>query len=951
MSSVARKLLQVQPSAADDTGDDDFANVVLLLDGDGTSGDDNNTFTDSGSLGGTVTESGDVVQGSFSPYGDNWSVYFENDTAFMQSDTGIDVASSNFTIEMWVWVTANDMRFCSQNNTGSTNFFLGTNTSGNLAWDVPTGNDIYSTSASGGIMDYVLPLNQWVHVAAVREGTGSNQLKMYADGVLVAQGTDSSGHGTGRKINIAGGRGNNANYDGYISNFRFVVGSAVYTSAFTPPTAPLTNITNTKLLACQSNRFIDNSSTGDTFTLNLDTGLPKVTPFSPFKDDDARDITTDGGSANFNQNDLLTIADNSALDVSGAMTAEAWIYVNDFPDGNVGATGQGFVITRWVASGNQRSWGIFLGNNGQISFYVSNTGGASYTISSSATGAIGQHQWHHIAISWDGSNQRLFIDGDLKVTTANTSGPFSTASAPFCANALNTNLTGSNMDMYIADARYFPDKCLYTASFAVPTAPLGNLAGTENTLNNVEYENKSFSVVSQETNPQGVRFKSDGTKMYVVGNTGNDVMQYSLSTAWDVSTASFDSVTLSVGSQDGTPNGLAFSSDGTKLYITGNVNNRIFQYDLSTAWDLSTASYASKSLLTSTAAGSGPIEPFMRSNGTDFYYLDNDDDTVYQYTLSTANDISTASYASKSVSVASQETTPTGLTFSSDGTKMFVCGQVGDDVNQYTLSTAWDVSTASFDNIRFAFNTQAINPAGIDLKPDGTKLYMISNAGDAVYQYNLTSSVTPTVLLNFQDAGIYDRTGINNLDTVGNAQIDTAVVKYGTGSIEFDGTGDGLSSPETTSFGFGSGDFTIEAWAYLTTNGVFNNIVSAGVDSANGYRLDISTSNNLRFLAYIGSWTTVITGSTSLATGQWYHLAVTRNGNNFNLWVDGSSDATTVSNSGTIADPTTKIEVGAVTTNSLNRSFNGYLDDVRVTKGIARYTSNFTAPTAAHGKF
>jgi hypothetical protein len=168
---------------------------------------------------------------------------------------------------------------------------------------------------------------------------------------------------------------------------------------------------------------------------------------------------------------------------------------------------------------------------------------------------------------------------------------------------------------------------------------------------------------------------------------------------------------------------------------------------------------------------------------------------------------------------------------------------------------------------------------------------------------------------------------------------------------EFDGTGDGLSSPETTSFGFGSGDFTIEAWAYLTTNGVFNNIVSAGVDSSNGYRLDINTSNNLRFLAYIGSWTTVITGSTSLATGQWYHLAVTRNGNNFNLWVDGSSDATTVSNSGTIADPTTKTEVGAVTTNSLNRSFNGYLDDVRVTKGIARYTSNFTAPTAAHGKF
>ena len=138
----------------------------------------------------------------------------------------------------------------------------------------------------------------------------------------------------------------------------------------------------------------------------------------------------------------------------------------------------------------------------------------------------------------------------------------------------------------------------YTAAFNPPTAPLGNITGTAGTLNYVGYENKSFDVGSQDTNPQGVRFKSDGTKMYVAGNTGDDVGQYSLSTAWDVSTASFDSVSLSVSSEDTTPNGLAFSSDGTKLYITGNANNKVFQYDLSTAWDLSTASYANKSLAT-----------------------------------------------------------------------------------------------------------------------------------------------------------------------------------------------------------------------------------------------------------------------------------------------------------------------------------------------------------------
>ena len=156
-----------------------------------------------------------------------------------------------------------------------------------------------------------------------------------------------------------------------------------------------------------------------------------------------------------------------------------------------------------------------------------------------------------------------------------------------------------------------------------------------------------------------------------------------------------------------------------KLYITGNANNKVFQYDLSTAWDLSTASYANKSLATQ---GNGPIEPFIRSNGTDFV-LDINDDAVYQYTLSTANDISTASYASKSGSVASQEANPTCLTFSSDRSKMFVGGQSGDDINQYTLSTAWDVSTASFDNLVFDTSSQSVNPAGIDLKPDDTDIY------------------------------------------------------------------------------------------------------------------------------------------------------------------------------------------------------------------------------------
>ena len=151
----------------------------------------------------------------------------------------------------------------------------------------------------------------------------------------------------------------------------------------------------------------------------------------------------------------------------------------------------------------------------------------------------------------------------------------------------------------------------------------------------------SFSVGSQEISPFGLAFNTDGTKMFVVGSSGLDVNEYTLSTGFDVSTASFvDS--FSVSSQEANPKALAFNTDGTKMFVVG-------------------------------------------SSGDD----------VNEYTLSTGFDVSTASFVD-SFSVGSQEIFPVGLAFNTDGTKMFVVGYEGDDVNEYTLSTGFDVSTASF---------------------------------------------------------------------------------------------------------------------------------------------------------------------------------------------------------------------------------------------------------------
>ena len=153
---------------------------------------------------------------------------------------------------------------------------------------------------------------------------------------------------------------------------------------------------------------------------------------------------------------------------------------------------------------------------------------------------------------------------------------------------------------------------------------------------------------------------------------------------WEIHTGYYASKSLYVAAQEGNPLGIAFSSDGTKAYIVGLANDTIYQYTLSVAWDISTGSYASKSLSV-TAQDSFPAGVAFSSDGTKAYVLGNTNDTIYQYTLSTAWDISTGSYASKSLSVTAQETTPFGIAFSSDGTKAYIVGSTNDTIYQYTL--------------------------------------------------------------------------------------------------------------------------------------------------------------------------------------------------------------------------------------------------------------------------
>jgi hypothetical protein len=255
-------------------------------------------------------------------------------------------------------------------------------------------------------------------------------------------------------------------------------------------------------------------------------------------------------------------------------------------------------------------------------------------------------------------------------------------------------------------------------------------------LSSASYDGVSFGVASQETAPYGLTFNNDGTKLYVTGQGTDTVFQYSLSTAFDLDTTSYDSVSFNANSQNTAIAGVAFNNDGTKMYLVGyNGPSSVFQYSLSTAFDLSTASYDSVTLNVSSQASTAFGLAF-NNNGTKMYIVSFGDDTIYQYSLSSAFNLSTASYDSVSLYVNAQEAAPAGMTFNNDGTKMYIVGENGDEVNQYGLSTAFDLSTASYDNIAFSVSGQDIQPADIAFSNDGTKMYMVGYNTDAVYQYS-----------------------------------------------------------------------------------------------------------------------------------------------------------------------------------------------------------------------
>jgi hypothetical protein len=246
-------------------------------------------------------------------------------------------------------------------------------------------------------------------------------------------------------------------------------------------------------------------------------------------------------------------------------------------------------------------------------------------------------------------------------------------------------------------------------------------------------------------------------------------------------------------------------------------------------------------------------------------------------------------------------------------------------------------------------------------RSDGVNGYVSDTrmiAGTALYTSNFVPPAAPlqaitntSWLINGTSAGIYDATMMNNMSTVGDAKLSTAISKFGGSSMSFDGTGDYLSSPTLPQYSFGTGNFTIEYWAYPTSgtnNGIFQQSDTAGgfkQSAANSLAMNIYTDNSVTIYA---NATTYTTGNNTLPFNTWTHLAIVRSSGVTKLYINGSL-VTSIGTSGSITDTTnysgTYLVIGGYYSTSY--LWNGYIDDFRITKGYARYTSNFTPPTSA----
>ena len=875
-----------------------------------------------------------------------YSGYFDGSGDYLTTpaNSAFTLGTGDYTLELWVFLTAVSREH--------TLFDFRANASASGSHYITTSDKIgiWNGSSLVGGTGSSVPANTWSHIAYVRS---SGSVTAYLNGV--AQWTASYADNlTNNVAYVCGSFNGLSTLQGYASNARIVKGTAVYTTAFTPPNGPLQNITNTSLLTCRYPTFVDGSSNAFTITVNGNTTVSTQNPFplttlpNPAQGGAGNGIFSMSQYQSLKQQNLWPAIDpyfeytTLLLHGNGTNGGQNNTFLdsstNNFTITRNGNTTQGtfspFSQTGWsnyfdgsgdylqagtssnlaLGSGDftVEGWHFCTGYNGggalysTINTYPSSTGflfyiysDGSYTIDVNGTilkttAVAALNTWVHYAVVRSGSTITIYANGTSVGTVSNSTNftdQYAVIGRTGAGSASNYYLG------YLSNCRTVKGTAVYTSAFTPPTAPLTAITNT------------------QFLTCQSNRFIDNSANQFTITVNGNTSVQafspFAPTAAYSASTVGGS------GYFDGSGDYLSIPSNTAFAFGTGDFTVEGWIYY---------ASVASNSIRILATAGAAADCLVEVSTSSELRFYDG-----------------------------STTTTFTGITTQANAWNHIAVTRSGTSLRGYINGSQVGSTVTNSANIA---NTQAINfPATTNY---AAAACYISNVrylkGTALYTGStytiptapLTNITNTSLLCNFTNAAIIDNTAKNVLETVGNAQISTTQSKFGGASMYFDGTGDWLTSPATVNTSFGTGNFTVECWIYSTVNQNNNLIVSnrvTAVDTA--WSLEFynnGTGNNI--LNWHSGTTVIMYASTAANTSTWNHVAVVRSGTTTKIYLNGTEVASaTDSRNYSYVGP---VQVGyeALAGTSAIGYYNGYIDDLRITKGIARYTSNFTPQTS-----
>jgi hypothetical protein len=852
-----------------------------------------NRFVDNSSNNFAITSVGNTSISPFQPftlaanaYG---SGFFDGtgDYLSVPNNAAFQFGTGNFTVEFWVYANGsnNTHGLVAASLTGS-GYWASLLFSGLIYWQSQNGTtNLFSASFSGYY-------DKWTHVAFVRN---SGTTRLYLNGVEQVSASDSTNYnGSSGNYDIGRDQDNTAFLNGYISDLRIIKGTAVYTSNFTPPTAPVTNITNTSLLTCQYSGTVNNTGfidSGPYYFPITKFGNATQGTFSPFSVGAGQWSNYFDGTGDYQ---TITSGVTNQFDPGSAFTLEGWFYQTSTANCII-----------FEVRGNTDS---FANADGILYRLWTNFNGSSYFQFKSGTAVISilgttppNNTWNHLAVGYNGTTTRFWING-VSVGISTSSYTVPTYNRVTIGN--NNNQSAPNPFFgYLSNMRFVKGSDVYGVSnttITVPTTPLTAITNT--------------SLLTCQSN----RFVDNSTNNFAITRNG------------DVKVTPFSPFAPTAAYSINVNGGSGYF-DGTGDYLTIANNDAL---NLSGVFTFECWFYLERTTGIQTIASKWV-------SGTTAWLCD--------FSSSTFNFYLAQSGAADSINASWTATTGQWYHIavtrdSSNNVRMFLNGvQIG--------STITSTRTASSTSpVAICFNNSGVSGAG-HLQGYVSNFRILK--GTAVYTANFTPPTAPftpvantSLLLNFTSAGIFDQTGKNNLETLGNAQVDTSVVKYGTGSMKFDGSGDYLlTNGDTNNFAFGSGDFTIEFWVYPTSVSSSVAVIYDSRPASTQGLYPVIYLNNATIKYFVSS-ADRITGS-SLSINTWYHIAITRSGTSTKMFVNGTQSGSTYTDSNSYVNAASRPVIGVSGFNLGLDPFTGYIDDLRITKGVARYTANFTPPTRA----